>query len=73
MTPNGAKTFGAEFPGAGTRVEQPAGPRSLDDHGIAGLIGYERKVGETVLERGFIRNKRHDKLSIIFGGAAATR
>jgi hypothetical protein len=36
-------------------------------NGLAGLIGHERKAGETVLESGFVRNKRHDKLSMIFG------
>jgi len=40
--------------------QQSLGLRTSDDHGLARLVCHERKAGETVLEGGFVRNKRHD-------------
>ena len=37
--------------------EQPASLRTTDDHGLAGLVGHQRKAGETVLS--VVRNKGH--------------
>jgi hypothetical protein len=39
--------------------QQPPGLRTSDDHGLAMLVGHEREAGDTVLEGGFVRNKRH--------------
>jgi hypothetical protein len=35
--------------------------RTSSDHGLAMLVRHERKASETVLEDGFVKNKRHGK------------